>query len=485
MTKIYFNSFNAATTAYPELAPITNGKSHEQQGRIYTKIATAIEKHDQLWQVAHLAQAVAFSILALLVIPLFISSYRKQTIQLWNRGTSGIEKISLYNIDAQAEARREKQHALDEIRKNATAFQQLSPEMRDDEEVALAAIQASTLNVVQYASSRLKNMKKIALPAVQKNAHNYRHLSDAMRDDEEILFEAIKSATFDILGYASDRLKDRKTVAIPAVQKVASNYQHLSLNMRQDKEVTLAAINNCFEPVQEEILRFSSVELQNDKDIQEAARTREPHIASLKAKREEVQRQYRMYCEQIKQQQEQEQAQQQYQSAQYYAQHFNTYPTYPSFNTYSYPQFNPNPAPNIFYTYYPYFNSAPGYQYTYFYPQTVPTPVQPPMWVCPPELEKDNTPSGAIIRRILQEGVQSGVNFDDVQKNTSAHGNTSIIFKDVLCKMLNLPKDSSEQTIKATYRKQVIHLHPDKRGDDVYAKQAFHYLSTAYSAAQL
>src|ERR1700730_17538074 len=126
MMRLYFDSVADAQARYPQFSPVHEKKSHEQNGHIYTKIGVVTESRDRLWQAARIIQAVALSALALLIIPLFVPAYRKQTIKLWIDGTSGMEKFSLYAIDKPAEI----QKAIQSVRKNSRVFETLAPEMR-------------------------------------------------------------------------------------------------------------------------------------------------------------------------------------------------------------------------------------------------------------------------------------------------------------------------------------------------------------------
>ncbi len=74
---------------------------------------------------------------------------------------------------------------LDEILKK-------NPELRDDEEVMLSLIMSGTSHAPRQASERLRNDKHFALEAVKRNGRALGYISDAMRDDEEVVLAAVK-----------------------------------------------------------------------------------------------------------------------------------------------------------------------------------------------------------------------------------------------------------------------------------------------------
>lgn len=58
--------------------------------------------------------------------------------------------------------------------------------MRDDEDVVLEAVKSKPI-IIKYASLRLRENKKIGLVAVEKDRKCYEFLGENLKKDEEIL----------------------------------------------------------------------------------------------------------------------------------------------------------------------------------------------------------------------------------------------------------------------------------------------------------
>ena len=134
-----------------------------------------------------------------------------------------------------------RQKIISDLKNDILDIDEMSLEMRDDEEFVRAAIENDPYNI-NYASDRLKDSKEFILNFINMpHSYTLQWASDRLRDDKEVALEAVKQNGM-ALNYVSDRLKDDKEVVLEAVKQ----------NGRA--------------------LRFASDELKNDKDILNAAR---------------------------------------------------------------------------------------------------------------------------------------------------------------------------------------------------------------------
>jgi hypothetical protein len=271
VAKVYYHSLNALKKEHPEYAAFDGNKSILHKGHKYNKIGEAPLKHGNGWQFGRVLTAISASALSILLIPLAIKPYRKLLGKLWNEATSGVEKISLYvtqnsnktlsiptiedndaskkdapkqlpkKLDGGKEESLDKKRALKVVRESAYKYEHLSESMRDDEEVTLEAVKNCTY-AIKYATDRMKNNKKVGLAAVRYSGSAYEYLSPTLRDDEEVTLEAVKNSTYAI-KYASDQMKNNKKVALAAVRYSGSAYEYISEEMKCDKYIALEACN--------------------------------------------------------------------------------------------------------------------------------------------------------------------------------------------------------------------------------------------------
>lgn len=101
------------------------------------------------------------------------------------------------------------------VKASGYALKYLAPELRDDEEILREAIKTSPFSII-FSSIRLFKDRNLALSALDHGcslAYLEKH-----KDDEEIVLKALKQSGQD-LSYASDRLKNNKKIVLLAVEK--------------------------------------------------------------------------------------------------------------------------------------------------------------------------------------------------------------------------------------------------------------------------
>lgn len=100
-----------------------------------------------------------------------------------------------------------KNEFLEAVKNDGWALYHASKELRDDKQLILEAIKYDAYTSLVFASERLRNDKEVVLEAVKENGHALYCASDELKDNEEIVLEAIKNDDF-VLWFASSRLRN-------------------------------------------------------------------------------------------------------------------------------------------------------------------------------------------------------------------------------------------------------------------------------------
>jgi hypothetical protein len=146
-----------------------------------------------------------------------------------------------------------------------------SEEMKDDEELVLTALKTFNLSTkfasdrlkkdiefikkaidifpaaIGYTSQDIRHNKEIALFVVKRDFTMCKYLPDKMRDDEDIIFEAVKQTSMSIQRYASDRLKNNKDFILKIVsdKNIPKGIMFfLNKQMQNDQDIINAAIKS-------------------------------------------------------------------------------------------------------------------------------------------------------------------------------------------------------------------------------------------------
>ena len=159
-----------------------------------------------------------------------------------------------------------RQKIISDLKNDILDIDEMSLEMRDDEEFVRAAIENDPYNI-NYASDRLKDSKEFILNFINM-PHNYtlQWASDRLRDDKEVVLEAVKQGGW-ALEYTSDELKNDKEVVLEAVKQNGRALYYASDDLQDDKEVVLEAVKQ-----DGWALQLASDSLKDDKNVLNAAR---------------------------------------------------------------------------------------------------------------------------------------------------------------------------------------------------------------------
>lgn len=117
------------------------------------------------------------------------------------RQFGGFQALSM----ASDEVRADKKAVLVAVHDIAAALHFVSPALRDDHDVAFAAISNDAYVALPLLSDSLKNDRQIILSAIRHDPLALRHAPEHMRDDFDIVFEAVAKSNVAI-QYASTRV---------------------------------------------------------------------------------------------------------------------------------------------------------------------------------------------------------------------------------------------------------------------------------------
>ena len=171
------------------------------------------------------------------------------------------------------------------INKSNLVMENISRNMRNDEEILLAVIKSSvegmrlidhdTINYrniafeaiklnadsIVYTPVYIKNDKEIVLEAVKQNGTILQHVSKSMKNDKDVVTLALNSKFYPglTLGLAGRKIKKNKSIVLIAVKLNGLALKYANPKLRNDEEVVLEAIKQ-----NRGALRFASQELKEN-----------------------------------------------------------------------------------------------------------------------------------------------------------------------------------------------------------------------------
>lgn len=136
----------------------------------------------------------------------------------------------------------------------------VSEQSADDDEFVLFCVEHDWENF-EFTNERLRGNKHIALSAVRQNPPYLEFTSLEMRDDYDVVFEAISDTEFSTteLQFASDRLKDDYHLVMTAVECSPQQFQYASLRLRDDFDIVREAVR-----ADNSMLQFASDRLRGN-----------------------------------------------------------------------------------------------------------------------------------------------------------------------------------------------------------------------------
>mmetsp|Transcript_5644 Transcript_5644/g.13267 ORF Transcript_5644/g.13267 Transcript_5644/m.13267 type:complete len:463 (-) Transcript_5644:91-1479(-) len=120
-------------------------------------------------------------------------------------------------------------------------FEHLRPDLRDDRDIALAAVKRNGL-ALQFATDGIKDDREVVLEAVKNTSRALEFGSERLRADVDVVLEAVGKLGV-VLKFASEDLRAEKAVVLAAVKNKGVALKFASEELRADQEVVLAALS--------------------------------------------------------------------------------------------------------------------------------------------------------------------------------------------------------------------------------------------------
>ncbi len=142
-----------------------------------------------------------------------------------------------------------------------------SKDLRADKDLVLKAMRGSfgNGNYLEYASRELKDDPDVALAAVKSDGSALKHVSARLRNDRKIVSRAVKSSGW-ALRYASKQLRADRKIVLMAVKQIGVVLEFASMDLKKDIGVVEAAISSQ-KRGGSEAFEFAAKELQRDPDL--------------------------------------------------------------------------------------------------------------------------------------------------------------------------------------------------------------------------
>ena len=150
------------------------------------------------------------------------------------------------------------------VRCNPWCFKSLPKKFRDDDQIALIAVNGYG-NAIMYVSDRLKGNRRLVRAALENDGSGYWEVSSMFTDDYDLLMTAVR-CNGNALGHASLRLKGTYAIVLAAVKQCGAALRYVSVVLQANREVVMAAVTS-----DGMALQFASDELRSNEAIVDAA----------------------------------------------------------------------------------------------------------------------------------------------------------------------------------------------------------------------
>jgi hypothetical protein len=159
----------------------------------------------------------------------------------------------------------DKDFLLEIVSLDAFCLEFFSEELKQDEQIVLAAAKHFGDAALEFGAEKFKTNKNIITEAVKSSGKALSFLAENEKNDKNLVITAVKHHGY-ALQYASEELRNDKDVVITAVGHNGNALQYASEELQNDKDVVITAVGH-----NGNALQYASEELQNDKDVAMAA----------------------------------------------------------------------------------------------------------------------------------------------------------------------------------------------------------------------
>jgi hypothetical protein len=146
---------------------------------------------------------------------------------------------------------------------NGTYLEHASDELKADKEVIMAALKSGYSLPYEHVSDALKTDRDFLLEIVSLDAYCLEFFSEELKQDEQIVLAAAKHFGDAALEFGADKFKTNKNIITEAVKSSSKVLSFLAENEKNDKNLVITAVKHHggFP------LQYASEELRNDKDV--------------------------------------------------------------------------------------------------------------------------------------------------------------------------------------------------------------------------
>lgn len=159
----------------------------------------------------------------------------------------------------------DKDFLLEIVSLDAFCLEFFSEELKQDEQIVLAAAKNFGDAALEFGAEKFKTNKNILNEVVKNSQDALSFLAENEKNDKKLVITAVDHNGY-ALQYASEQLRNDKDVVIAAVRNWGLALKYASKELQSDKDVVITAVRN-----KGENLQYASEELQNDKDVALAA----------------------------------------------------------------------------------------------------------------------------------------------------------------------------------------------------------------------
>lgn len=257
MTKVFLNNNQDVIKFYPNHIPYKKNKTHIIENRKYEKVGTDQISHGRSWRLKYLVLSVTLSVF---LIPLAIYSYRKFVGKLWDKGTTGTEKLSIYKEISNEILKinpAEKTNSLNETKLANPKIQRLENEIKEfDQDTQLQ----NALQEVENFIKTHENDLPVDLESLDEEA--LKLLEEKIKTSKDELEEKIIAASLQFPEMSS--LYDKyPNLMNPVDLEITPDHQTIleNLNVRSER------LRNLIEKSKNKMSQYFSFSLEIGKKI--------------------------------------------------------------------------------------------------------------------------------------------------------------------------------------------------------------------------
>jgi hypothetical protein len=126
------------------------------------------------------------------------------------------------------------------VKQNGRALRHASDELRCNEAIVMAALRQDG-DAFKHVHEEMRSNRATVMVAVRLNGLALEHASVELRNDEPIVMAAVQQKG-DALEFASEKLRNSRSIVLAAVQNYGPAFEHATLELRSDEAFVLMAV---------------------------------------------------------------------------------------------------------------------------------------------------------------------------------------------------------------------------------------------------